>query len=366
MAHPQETFISPWHHDAVDMHEREPNPVVTPYKKSEARTLYDQDGLLIEHRNVTMKNGTVYPVLSSSISRYVPSGLNGLAHAEGVGWTTRPEGLYVERQKHLGSLAIEATTIGIPQNIGTFISYDQYVDDFESILINEAVEHGRDPSVAIKSGLSQSAMLLFGLIVRGRQEHGVHTLSAHAAVPCLPDGIKLEHWMHVPGHLIETASKLPYELYAFKRISEMNEEKRKALLPTLDTSKRAPITQLQMLPSLLSGKSGEYALQLPDDVTTVVELKKKDMLSRERRWRKKYLKDKSAAKIVRDRKGTHADVVSEICQSNWGDFETANAELFREHPEIRSSPRTAGAKLMELMRIHYPQYTNPSPDSQIA
>jgi hypothetical protein len=357
MAQPVE-HLSSWHPLAAAQHEAEPNPVVTPYKKSDARVLYDEGGLLIEHRYVEMKNGLVYPVLSSHVSGHVPEGLRGLAHVEGVGWTTRPEGLYVERQKLLGSLAVESTTIGIPQNIGTFISYDDYANDFESIVINEALERDRDPRIATKSGLSQSAMLLFGLIVIGKRDHGVNTVSAHAAVPCLPDGITAEHWRHIPGHLIETASKLPYELNAFKRITQMDQEKRKMLMPTVDLSKRAPITQLQMLRSLLSGKSGEYALQLPDDVPVVVELKDKDMLSRARRWRKKYLKDKQNAKIVRDRDGSHADVVSEISQSNWSDFEIANATLLREHPELRSDPTTAAGKVLELLKIHYPQYTN--------
>jgi hypothetical protein len=351
-----------WHQLAKQQEEKETNPVVSPYRRSEAREMFNEGNVRIEHRLVTMKNGTVYPVLSSRVLGVVPEGLKGLAHTEGVGWTTRPEGLYVERQKLLGNLAVEATTIGIPQNFGTFIDYDQYVDDVESILLREAIEYGRDPQASLASGLSQSAMLLMGLIVRGREVHHRETLAAHAAVLCLPKGITLKNWQGIPGEVIETVKKLPYELNAGRRLMKMDEEKRGALIPTADLAWSALYTQPQMLPSLLGGKSGEYAQQLPDDINVYAELKKKDALSRAEVWRSdEYLGQKPSVRIEFDEDGSHADVVSEISQSNWGGFVTAEIALLRENPSIRSNVTTAARNLLALTREQYPQYAKPLP-----
>lgn len=369
MAQPLEKLHPEWYNLAQLEQGREPNPVVTPYKKSETRELFNENGLIINHRYLTMKNGTIYPVLSSHFAagKHIPLGLQGMAHVEGVGWITRPadpdeknESLYVQRAKLLGTLGVEATVVGIPQNFGKWISYDDYVDDINSITVNEAIEHDRDPSVVLRSGISQAAMLGTGLTVRGKEVHDINTVSAHLSVLCLPDGIKLKDWKYIPGHLLETLAYLPFELRAAKRMIELEKEKRDALLPTADTSRTALYTQPQMLRSLLSGKTGEYALQLPE-IAILAEMHKKDALARGKRWKNSYLGDHPSVRINLDKDKSHADIVDEIIQSNWGEFETANISVLRAHPEFRAHPESIGRNVLYVMRNEFPQFTKPFP-----
>ncbi len=360
MAAPNES-LSPWYTAAVEQIEREPNPVVTPYKRAEARTLYDQDGVLIETRNVTLQNGLVYPVTSSRVSRQ-PEGLEGLSHVEGVAWMLRPDqqdSIYQQRLATLGKLGVEGTVIGIPQNFGTWIGYDDNIDNMAGIFVNEAFEYGRDPSVAKKSGVSQAAMNGTGLIVRGKRHHNINTVDAHLNVLCLPEGVRVRSVKDVGRvgmQLWETISKIQYELRAVSNFVKLDRKSQKQLLATADISLSALYTQPQMLRSLLSGKTGEYAKELPEETLVVAELYDKDALSRARRWVRIFGKKASVA-MDYCMDSAHVDCVSEIKQSNWTRYQTASVEVMRENPQLRSDPENIGAKFLTLMREQHPEFT---------
>lgn len=360
MAAPNE-MLSPWYTAAAEQIEREPNPVVTPYKRAEARTLYDQDGILIETRNVRLKNGLIYPITSSRVSRQ-PEGLEGLSHVEGVAWILRPDqqdSIYQQRLATLGKLGVEGTVIGIPQNFGTWIGYDDNIDNMAGIFVNEAFEYGRDPQVVKKSGVSQSSMNGTGFIVRGKQHHGIHTIDAHLNVLSMPDGLKIKQVKDIGRvglQLWETITKLPYEFKAVSNFVKLDRDSQKRLLATADISLSALYTQPQMLRSLLSGKTGEYAKELPEDTLVIAELYDKDALSRARRWVRILGKNAGVA-MDYCMDSAHVDCVSEIKQSNWTRYQTASVRVLHDNPQLRSDPENISANFLALMREQHPEFT---------
>lgn len=368
MAQPLEQ-LSPWRSVAIDRYERELNPVVTPYKHSEATTLYDEGGVMVETRNVRLKNGLVYPVTSSHISGHVPEGLNGLSHFEGVAWILRPDqqdSIYQQRLVTLGKLGIEGTVVGIPQNPGTWISYDDNVNNMAGIFVNEAFEYDRDARVAKFSGISQAAMNGTGLVVLGEQNHGINPIDAHLNVLCLPDGVKIKSAKdigRVGMQLWETVSKVKHELRSVVNFASLEKDELKKLLATADISWSALYTQPQMLRSLLSGRTGDFAKQLPDDLLVIAELYDDDALSRARRW-VQILGKKAGVAMMYYLDSAHVDCVSEIKQSTFTGYQKASAEVLLENPQLRSNPETIGSEFRKLMQRNFPEYTESSlPDS---
>lgn len=358
MAQPME-HLSPWHQAAMDNCDLEPNPVITPYKEIDAKVLHDEDGLTIKKRLVTMQDGEQYWVTSSDLSKRRSKGIDDIAHYEGVAFTLHPEGLYVERLKKLAEIGFSGSVFSVPENKGLWISYDKNVHNYLSLANNEALEHDRDPHLVNLSGISQGSMNGFGFIEQA-PAHAIHVASAHLSVPCLPDGITWEHKKYIAGHAIETLTKMPFEIIAIaKIIKNMTPEEREALLPTVDLRKEALIVQGQMLPSLLSGGTGKAARNLDENLPVMVELNGLDALSRDKRWINSYLGDKPNVKIRRRKRGVHGDVVNPISQTNWVGYQTAVGEILSENPYIRSNPRTAGAEVLKIMRIEFPQYAKP-------
>lgn len=350
---------SPWHQQALDNNERELNPVVTPYKDVDAKLLHDSEGIVIKKRLLTLKGGEQYWVTSSDLEKPVPHGLEGFAHYEGVAYTLHPEGLYVKRLIELGKLGISGSVFSIPENKGLFITYDTNVSNYLSLANNEALEHGRDPELVTTSNISQGSMNAFGFIEHA-PEHGINVAAAHLDVPCLPDGIRPEHWKYLPGHIVETLVKLPVEVAVIVgAIMRMSKKERQELLPTVDLRPEALIVQGQMLPSLLSGSTGKAARNLPNTLPVVVKLGGLDALSRDKRWINSYIGDKDNVRIKRRRFGAHGDVVDSRAQASMIGFQGAVGEILTEMPSLRAHPEKAGTKILEVMREEYPQYTKP-------
>jgi hypothetical protein len=363
MAQPIEK--SPYSDANYEQLKHEPNPVITPYKHAEARELYDSEGIRIDTRYVELENGLVYPVTSSHISRFsrhTSEGTRGISHFEGVAWILRPDqqdSIYQQRLITLGRQGIEGTVVGIPQNFGTFISYDDNVNNMAGIFVNEAFEHNRDGSVAKYSGVSQAAMNGTGLVVLGEQEHGIHPIDAHLNVLCLPDGVKIKGIRdigRVGMQLWETFRKMPYELQAVCSFANLDREGQKRLLATADLSPTALYTQPQMLRSLLSGRTGDFARRLPEDILTVAELYDNDALSRSRRW-VRILGRNAGIAIQYCMDSAHVDCVSEIKQSSFTEYQTASATVLKENPQLRSSPESIGKEHRRLMNEQFPQFT---------
>lgn len=360
MSQPNEIY--PWSQATYEQLAHEPNPVITPYKRADARELYDDGGVRVETRMIELENGLVYPVTSSHLSGYVPEGLKGLSHFEGVAWILRPDqqdSIYQQRLVNLGKLGIEGTVVGIPQNFGQFISYDDNVNNMAGIFVNEAYEYGRDARVAKASGISQAAMNGTGFVVLGEQEHGINTVDAHLNVLCLPDGVKIKGIKdigRVGMQLWETVSKIKYEARSVANFAKLDKNELKKLLATADISLSALYTQPQMLRSLLSGRTGDFAKQLPDDLLVVAELYDDDALSRARRW-VKILGKKAGIAMMYHLDSAHVDCVSEIKQSTFTSYQTASATVLSENPHLRSSPETISAEFLALMKERYPEFT---------
>ena len=358
MAQPLEQ-LSPWHQVAIDNFDHEPNPVITRYKDVEAKVLYDSGGVTIKKRLLELKEGEKYWVTSSDIDRPVPEGLQGFSHYEGVAYTLHPEGMYVNRLKALAKIGISGSVFSIPENTGLFITYDKNVNNYLSLTNSESYEHGRDPELVTTSDISQGSMNAFGYIEHAN-EHGINVGAAYLDVPCLPDGIRREHLKYLPGHALETAIKLPFELVAIAGIiMRMSKDEREELLPTVDLRLRGLIVQAQMLPSLLSGGTGKSARNLPNNLPVVVNQGGLDALARAKRWENSYIGDKDNVLIRNRRFGVHGHVVDQKDQQGMYGFQGAVAEILTEVPSIRSNPKIAGAQILAIMRQEYPQYTKP-------
>jgi len=342
-------FAQPTHHiEAIYRNNDESNPVVTPYKHSEAKVFYDRNGIVIEKRPVRLADGMRYDVLSSRLTKSVPEGLEGLAYEESVAFCTRPEGLYVKRLIKMGELGIAGTVISAPQNFGKLFTFDENAHNHLSVMHNEAVEFGRDPDFITVGGISQGAMYGNGILDLAH-EHDTTVLAAHLGAPCLPNGLS-------PSDILETLEKAPNELKAFGSFTKMGMLALLRMGPTADLTPEALYVQLQCLPALLSGRTGEHARNINPDVLVAVEVFLGDCLSRGRTWRDTIYNDKPNVKVFAKEGGAHLNCVDNESQSSWLAFQAAIATTLRENPRIRSDKTTAAKILRELITEQYPQY----------
>lgn len=348
MAHEARAMTAQRHLNAVARNESEQNPVITPYKKREAKTFYDKNGIIIDKRPIELADGMQYHVLSSRINKHLPSGLDGVAYQESVAFCTRPEGLYVHRLIKMAELGIEGTVISSPQNFGRYFTFDQNAHNHLSIIHNEAMEFDRDPDFINLGGISQGAMYGNGVIDLA-PKHGINVLTAHLNVPCLPNGFH-------PTDIEETLRKAPNELTSFGTYTKMGLLALSRMAPTADLSKEALYVQAQCLPALMSGETGRHARNINTDLMVLVEVFLGDFLSRGRVWRDEIYKDKPNVKVVARNGGSHLHCVNPESHMSFMDFETAVATILRENPHIRANPQNAAKQLYTKIIEQYPEY----------
>ncbi len=334
---------------AVARDNNERNPVVTPYKRHEARVFYDKKGIVIEKRPVRMADGMRYDVLSSRVDNPA-DGVDGVSYQESVAFCTRPEGLYVHRLIKLAELGLAGTVISAPQNLlwHRYFTFDENTHNHLSIMHNEAVEFDRDPDFITVGGISQGAMYGNGVLDLA-EEHDTSVLAAHLSVPCLPNGLH-------PGDIEETLRKAPNELKAFGTFTKMGLLALLRMAPTADLTPEAFYVQAQCIPALLSGKTGEHARNIGPDPLVAVEVFLGDFLSRGRTWRDEVYAGKDNVRVFAKEGGSHLHCVNDESQSSWLAFETAVAMTLRENPSIRSNKTTAAKTLRTLLAEQYPLY----------
>lgn len=275
---------------------------------------------------LTMEDGTQYLASTAQPSRRAKNAVDSIANIETTAWTTNLEGMNMRRQRKLAQLGIASAIVSVPQNIGHIGSLTRNAHGELAIHDHFAELYDNNPEHLITNGISRGAMTAYGVVDLAPQ-HGKEVVYSDHIVPCFPYGVDPETdfnaYLNMPAN----------ELTTLRAIAQIPLRAMLHYPKTFDWHPVDLLRQLQEVPTLLSGATGEHADTMPHDTFGYAEVYEGDIMSQGKRWEEK-LQDRPNFIVRNVSGGGHGSCVGEGAYNDWFGRVSAVAEALKANPGI--------------------------------
>lgn len=294
------------------------------------RTDVDDNSYMKIHKDlITMQNGATYEVTSTlAKQRNIDIGFVATA-----AWLTHDMGINRDRMKRAAKLGIDSVFISPQQNLDRFGNFGKNVTNILYIADYLNAHQGRDQQHIMVDGISRGAM--HGLGVTAKAPHlDTEVIYGDYTVPCFPDGFDAKRDLPMlPELLMNEAGaatsfiKLPLNaMYTYPR--------------TIAFHPRMLFQHLKEAPALLSGDTGYYAKNMPEDTFGHVTNYLGDIMGQGRRWQP--ILDEYPNLIVDNQiGGGHLSIAAPECQEDWQRRVEAVHYVIESYPNIINLGSTA-------------------------
>lgn len=291
-------------------------------------------GILRER--VWMEDDTYYDVTSTlAKNRTIDIGILATS-----AWLTQDKGLNQDRALRAAKLGIDTVFVSPQQNFDRRGRFGKSVCNMIRIADHMHLRHDRDPDNLWLDGISRGGMHAMGVTAKAPYIEDKRVIYGDYTVPCFPDGLQPTKDLAMLPRLIGN------ELGASTAFLQLPISALRHYPKTVSLNPKKQFQQFKEIPTLLSGKVGESARNMPPETFGHVTNYLGDIMGQGSRWAP-ILSEYDNITVENFKGGGHVSMTSPRCQTKW------EARVRAVHEAIEGDPRLPSLGAAALSRAVY-------------